>query len=158
MKFLGVMPGLVLALTSCAPGVTHEEGVARSVPPAYDPFSSDGRIDGGIDGGMVIRGAAVEVSGECGRLELRRVSEGAPLMFDEPGLAHRARVESYDRKLADERCQIQIGDDVALVASHMTLDAEFGTPPGIIVSVRPLMENHVAPWWLVALPLRTAQP
>ena len=148
---------LALLLSGCAADVQQNESGARLSPPSFNPFAEDRTWDGGVDGHMTIRGDVIEFKGECGRLSLRRVS-GEPLLLDEPGIAYRTRIEAYDRGLMEERCDAEVGNDAALVAQSIILPAEFATPPGIIVSVRPLAGNHVMPWWLVAFPLRPNGP
>lgn len=148
---------IVLLLGGCAADIQQGESSARLTRPSFNPFAEDRTWDGGVEGHMTVRGDVVEFKGECGRLGLRLVS-GDPLVLDGPGLAYRARIEAYDRDLEEERCNAEIGDDAALVAQSLTLPAEFATPPGIIVSVRPLAGNHVLPWWLAAIPLRPDGP
>lgn len=156
MRALGIAAVALLAASCQTRGGYVDDSRAFQSAPAVDPFARDGTSEG-VDGRLTVSGDVVLFEGDCGTLMLRRIS-GRPVLFDEPGVAHRALIERYDRKNAEERCNGEVGDDVALVASTVVLPAEFAQAPTTLASVRPLAGGHVLPWWFAAIPVTEPKP
>jgi len=106
---------------------------------------------------MTVRGELIVFEGECGMLTVRRLA-GPPVVFDEPALTHRARIEAYNRVNPAETCNGAVGEDVALVALDIRLSAEFLQPPSTSASVRPLAGDRVLMWWFANVNASNRQP
>ncbi|HYD26986.1 hypothetical protein [Brevundimonas sp.] len=126
-------------------------------PPAVDPFLVDHVSGFDADSRMTVRGELIVFEGECGMLTVRRLA-GPPVVFDEPALTHRARIEAYNRVNPAETCNGAVGEDVALVALDIRLSAEFLQPPSTSASVRPLAGDRVLMWWFANVNASNRQP